>query len=75
MAEQDNSILKLFGFELKRAEDKQRKGLELTEEEQTALNNKDKEEELFKLTPEENTQLSKAGIEKIFIIILKIIFG
>ena len=50
---------------LKRAEDKQRKGLELTEEEQTALNNKGKEEELFKLTPEENTQLSKAGIEKI----------
>ena len=24
MAEQDNSILKLFGFELKRAEDKQK---------------------------------------------------
>jgi hypothetical protein len=50
---------------LKRAVDKQRKGLELTEEEQTALNNRDKEEELFKLTPEENTQLSKADVEEI----------
>ena len=49
---------------LKRAVDKQRKGLELTEEEQTALNNRDKEEELFKLTPEENTQLSKEDVEE-----------